>query len=55
MFFESLDDPLHIVDKDLRIIYGNTALIHKLESMGLETSVIGKTIFVVFYEEDEDV
>lgn len=46
--FESICDLLFIVDKDLRILYVNNALVQKLENQKLVQSVINKTIYEAF-------
>ncbi|MHA2247878.1 MAG: hypothetical protein ACXADY_23225, partial [Candidatus Hodarchaeales archaeon] len=46
--FESIGDLLYIVDKDLRILFVNNALVQKLENLKLAQSVINKPIYEVF-------
>ena len=45
---DSIDDPLHVVDPDLRFIIFNTAFARWCQELGLETEVTGKTIFEAF-------
>ncbi|MFX0162801.1 MAG: PAS domain-containing protein, partial [Candidatus Hodarchaeota archaeon] len=45
---DSVDDPIHVVDKDLRIILFNNAFKRWAEELNLETEVIGQTLFEPF-------
>ncbi|MCK4380181.1 MAG: PAS domain-containing sensor histidine kinase [Candidatus Lokiarchaeota archaeon] len=40
---ESISDPLHVVDAELKIIYQNSAFIEWLKALGLNHEIIGKT------------
>ncbi|MHA1962505.1 MAG: hypothetical protein ACW99U_20070 [Candidatus Thorarchaeota archaeon] len=42
MALESLDDALHVVDRDMVIQYGNPALDKWMKTMGLEADPVGK-------------
>ncbi|MFX1569127.1 MAG: PAS domain S-box protein [Promethearchaeota archaeon] len=44
----SLNDPMHVVDRDLRIMYQNPAMINWLTKLKIDSEIIGKTIFEVF-------
>ncbi|MFX1241493.1 MAG: PAS domain S-box protein [Promethearchaeota archaeon] len=44
----SLNDPLHVVDKDLRIILLNSAFDNWLGELGLEKDIVGRTVFEAF-------
>ena len=46
---DSLADPLHVVDRELKIILLNPAFENWLDDLGIEKKVIGKDIFEVFY------
>ncbi|MFC1703661.1 PAS domain S-box protein [Candidatus Omnitrophota bacterium] len=48
MTIDSMADAIHVVDQDLRFILFNAAFKRWAEQLGLETNVIGKTIFEVF-------
>jgi len=43
LIIESISDPLHVVDAELKIIYLNPAFIEWLKSLGLNHEIIGKT------------
>ncbi|MFX1513543.1 MAG: PAS domain S-box protein, partial [Promethearchaeota archaeon] len=43
-----LDDIIHIVDTDLRIILGNTAFKQQLKELGLETDIINQPLSQIF-------
>ncbi|TFG14882.1 MAG: PAS domain-containing sensor histidine kinase [Promethearchaeota archaeon] len=45
---ESFADPLHVIDKDFKIILFNHAFENWLEHLGFEKNVIGKVIFESF-------
>ncbi len=44
----SLNDAMHVVDKNLKIIYQNPAMLKWLEGLNLNDDIIGKTIFEAF-------
>ncbi len=44
----SLSDGMHVVDKDLKIIFQNPALIQWLQQINLKSDNIGKTVFEAF-------
>jgi PAS domain S-box-containing protein len=44
----SLNDALHVVDKELRILFQNPAMIQWLEELNLNSDINGKTIFEAF-------
>ncbi|MFX0126273.1 MAG: ATP-binding protein [Candidatus Hodarchaeota archaeon] len=46
--FESISDPVFTINKDLRIVYVNKALVQKLESLNLVQLVMNKTIYEAF-------
>jgi len=48
MTIESIADAIHVVDKKLRFILFNNVLKQWNKKLGLETDIIGKTIFEVF-------
>ncbi|MFX1490580.1 MAG: PAS domain-containing protein, partial [Promethearchaeota archaeon] len=54
MILNSLNDAMHVVDKDLRIIFQNPAMNQWLDSLNLKPYNIGKTIFEAFPFLDED-
>jgi len=43
LLFESIADPIHVVDADLKILYMNPAFERWLKSLGLDSNVVGKT------------
>ena len=43
LIIESISDPLHVVDAELKIIYINPAFIEWLKNLGLNHEIIGKT------------
>ena len=45
---DSLGDPLHVVDKDLRIILVNKEFENWLERLNIDKEIFGKTIFEAF-------
>lgn len=44
----SIADPLHIVDRDLRILLINSAFECWLDNLGIEKNILGRTVFDVF-------
>ncbi|MHA2290424.1 MAG: PAS domain S-box protein, partial [Promethearchaeota archaeon] len=44
----SLGDPLHVVNKDLKIILANQAIMKWLTELKLESGIVGKNLFSVF-------
>ncbi len=44
----SLNDPLHVVDKDLRIILSNSAFDRWLKKLDIDKDIVGKTVFGAF-------
>jgi len=44
----SLNDPMHVVDKDLKIIFQNPAIAKWLDKLNIDSDLIGKTIFQKF-------
>ena len=44
----SLGDAMHVVDKDLRFIYQNPAMIQWLEKLNLNSDIIDKNLFEAF-------
>ena len=44
----SLADPLHVVDKNLKIILANPAFKHWLNLLGIKSEIVGKTVFEMF-------
>jgi len=44
----SLSDPMHVVDKDLKITFQNPAMFQWLENLNLKSDNIGKSIFEAF-------
>ncbi len=55
LILDALGDAIHIVDKDLRIVYQNKAFSQWLSSLGLEANIVGKTIAEAFPFLQEDV
>ena len=52
MYRETIDaflDPLHVVDRDLRIIIANRVFVNWLEELGLNKEILGRGIFSVFH------
>ncbi|MFX1419332.1 MAG: PAS domain S-box protein, partial [Promethearchaeota archaeon] len=45
---DSLNDPLHVVDRDLRIILSNSAFDHWLADLGIDKKIVGQTVFEAF-------
>jgi PAS domain S-box-containing protein len=45
---DSIDDPIHVVDTDLRFVIMNKAFERWNRELGFETDVIGRTIFEVY-------
>jgi PAS domain S-box-containing protein len=54
MILNSLNDAMHVVDKDLRIIFQNPAMNRWLDSLNLKPYNIDKTIFEAFSFLDRD-
>ncbi|MCF6365034.1 MAG: PAS domain S-box protein [Bacteroidales bacterium] len=52
MFYQktvnSLSEPLHIIDKDYKIIFANAAFFKLLKSLSLSTDIIGKKVYKAF-------
>jgi len=46
LIIESISDPLHVVDAELKFIYLNPAFIEWLKVLGLNHEIIGKTLQV---------
>ncbi|UCC20492.1 MAG: PAS domain-containing protein [Promethearchaeota archaeon] len=44
----SLSDAMHVIDRDLRIIYQNPAMNRWLQKLKVNSDIIGKTIFEAF-------
>jgi PAS domain S-box-containing protein len=44
----SLNDPLHVVDEDLRIILANSAIDNWLSELDIDKEIIGRNLFEVF-------
>ncbi|MCK4779335.1 MAG: PAS domain S-box protein, partial [Candidatus Lokiarchaeota archaeon] len=44
----SLNDPMHVVDKDLKIIFQNPAMAKWLDKLNVDSDLIGKNIFEKF-------
>jgi PAS domain S-box-containing protein len=44
----SLNDPLHVVDKNLRIILSNSAFDNWLGELGIDKDIVGRTVFGAF-------
>ncbi|MFX1280733.1 MAG: PAS domain S-box protein [Promethearchaeota archaeon] len=42
LLFESIADPIHVIDADLKIMYMNPAFERWLKSFNLETNIVGK-------------
>lgn len=45
---DAIEDPIHVIDRNFRIVLFNQAFKERNDELGLETDVIGKTIFEVF-------
>ncbi|MFC1489484.1 response regulator [Thermodesulfobacteriota bacterium] len=45
---DSMGDAIHVVDRDLRFLIANPSLIRWNTELGLETEVVGRTLFEVF-------
>ncbi|MFX0007647.1 MAG: PAS domain S-box protein [Promethearchaeota archaeon] len=54
MILNSLNDAMHVVDKDLRIIFQNPAMNQWLDSLNIKSYNIGKKVFEAFPFLDED-
>jgi len=52
---EALDDPLHVVDRNLHLIYVNKAFVKWLHELDLDSDILGKKIHQVFNFLDETV
>ncbi len=50
----SLNDPMHVVDKDLKIIFQNPAMVKWLDKLNVDSDLIGKNIFEKFSFLDYD-
>lgn len=46
--FDSIIDPMHVVDKNLKIILTNHSMANWLKSLNVDSNIIGKTVFEVF-------
>ncbi|NVM34662.1 MAG: PAS domain S-box protein [Candidatus Lokiarchaeota archaeon] len=44
----SLNDPLHVVNKDLKIILANNAFNHWLADLGIDKQIVSRTVFEAF-------
>jgi len=44
----SLNDPLHVVGKDLRIVLSNSAFDHWLSELDIDKEIVGRTVFEAF-------
>ncbi|MFX1378701.1 MAG: PAS domain S-box protein [Promethearchaeota archaeon] len=44
----SLNDPLHVVDRELRIILSNSAFDYWLTNLEIDKGIVGKTVFEAF-------
>ncbi|MCK4381325.1 MAG: PAS domain S-box protein, partial [Candidatus Lokiarchaeota archaeon] len=44
----SLNDPLHVVNKDLKIILANNAFNHWLADLGIDKQIVNKNVFEAF-------
>ncbi|MFW9969610.1 MAG: PAS domain S-box protein [Candidatus Odinarchaeota archaeon] len=44
----SLNDPLHVVDKDLRIILSNSAFDQWLNDLNIDKEIVGRSVFEAF-------
>ncbi len=44
----SLMDPMHVIDKDLRIIFKNPAMTEWLNKLNINSDIVGKTVFEAF-------
>jgi len=44
----SLNDPLHVVNNDLKIIYLNPAMNKWLTNLNIDSNIVGKTVFEAF-------
>lgn len=51
----SLNDPLHVTDRDLKIILLNSAFENWLNELGIENEIVGRTVFEAFPFLPEDV
>jgi PAS domain S-box-containing protein len=45
---DSMGDAIHVVDADLRVVLANRALKRWIVELGLDTDVVGKTVFEAF-------
>ncbi|MCK4370147.1 MAG: PAS domain S-box protein, partial [Candidatus Lokiarchaeota archaeon] len=48
MILNSLNDPMHVVDKDLKIIFQNPAMAKWLDKLNVDSDLIGKNIYEKF-------
>ena len=44
----SLSDPMHVIDKDLRIVFKNPAMTEWLNKLNINSDIVGKTVFEAF-------
>ncbi|NVM35519.1 MAG: PAS domain S-box protein [Candidatus Lokiarchaeota archaeon] len=44
----SLNDPMHVIDKELKIIFQNPTMVKWLDKLNLKSDIIAKNIFEVF-------
>ena len=54
-YFNAIDDLIHVVDGDMKVIYFNKALHNWLEENGSEKDIIGKNFFEAFHFLSEDI
>ncbi|MHA1156323.1 MAG: PAS domain S-box protein, partial [Candidatus Heimdallarchaeota archaeon] len=45
---DSMGVPIHVADKELRIILANKSLLDWIKSLGIDTNIIGKNVFDIF-------
>jgi PAS domain S-box-containing protein len=47
-FLNSLNDPMHVINRDLRIVFQNPAMIKWLKKLHVNSEIVGKTVFEAF-------
>ncbi|UCC21069.1 MAG: PAS domain S-box protein [Promethearchaeota archaeon] len=52
---DSLNDPMHVIDEDLRIILSNSGFDQWLAALGIDKKIVGQTVFEAFPFLNDDV
>ena len=53
--FDSIIDPMHVVDQNLKILLTNKSMTIWLSSLGVSNNIVGKTVFEAFPFLDEEI